>query len=80
MPSGVTEEEKKSDNSIDVVVVAASALLNGDSLCCRADRELQVGGNIYIFSHGNPSSSSSSFKNSSSRRATRVAKAFPDFS
>ena len=43
MPSGVAEEEGKSDNSIDVVVVAASALLNGDSLCCRADRELQVG-------------------------------------
>ena len=43
MPSGVAEEEGKSDNSIDVVVVAASALLNGDSLCCRAERELQVG-------------------------------------
>ena len=37
--------EKENDNSIDVVV-AASALLNGDSLCCRANRELQVGTHI----------------------------------
>ena len=36
------KKEKKSDNSIDVV--AASALLNGDSLRCRANREMQVGG------------------------------------
>ena len=38
------KKEKKSDNSIDVVVLAASALLNGDSLRCRANREMQVGG------------------------------------
>ena len=49
MPGEAEEKEEKTiDNSIDVVVAAAaSALLNGDSLCCRADRELQAGEHLH---------------------------------